>query len=205
MSNRATPAVHRSGAAFHATRQAAGVPSGAVAAPSRHLRATAPMGRRWDASEPEADQKAGAPGRHRSCRNQVQRSGSAISGSGSDQYPASEHAGIWHSPGRAGHGIVPTMPFRLPSTLRTMPMPGNPRSTPPRCGCSSRDAGRRRTIGAVATLQSSSARLRRWCDAGPPAAIAAADQKADDPVRLVNDLTSPASGAVNPGGPPHVR
>jgi hypothetical protein len=32
--------------------------------PLIHPRATAPMGRRWDASVPEADQKAGVPGRH---------------------------------------------------------------------------------------------------------------------------------------------
>ena len=37
---------------------------GAVAALSRHPRATAPMGRRSGASDPEANQKAGAPGRH---------------------------------------------------------------------------------------------------------------------------------------------
>ena len=31
-----------------------------------------------------------------------------------------EHAGFWLSPGRAGFDIVPSMPFRLHATLRTM-------------------------------------------------------------------------------------
>ena len=62
---RATPAVHRSGAAVPATRQAAGAPSA-----WSHLSPASPARpRRWgDAGTPAAraaaDQKAGAPGRH---------------------------------------------------------------------------------------------------------------------------------------------
>jgi len=40
---------------------------GVVAALSRRPRATTPMVRRWSASEMEADQKAGAPGRRDRC------------------------------------------------------------------------------------------------------------------------------------------
>jgi hypothetical protein len=96
--------------------------------------------------------------------------------------PAAESAGFWHSSGRAGHGIVPTMPHRLHSSPRTMPMPGSPRGTPLRCGRSGHDVGRRRPIGAVAVLQSASARPRRWGDARTPRReCVTADQKAGAP------------------------
>ena len=58
-------------------------------------------------------------------------------------------------------------------------MPGNPRGRPLRCISPSNEAGRRRAIGVVATPQSSTARPRRWCDAGSPSA----DQKAGAPGR----------------------
>jgi len=58
-----------------------------------------------------------------------------------------------------------------------MALPGNPRGKTFRCGCSGSEADRRRAIGVVAVLQSSAARPRRWCDAGPPKA----DQKVGPP------------------------
>mgnify|MGYP001545986616 CR=1 FL=1 len=80
------------------------------------------------------------------------------------------------------------MLFRLPSTLRTMPMPGSPRGTPSRCGRSGHEVGRRRPIGAVAVLQSASARPRRWGDAGTPRReCVTADQKAGAPGRRRGD------------------
>ena len=81
------------------------------------------------------------------------------------------------SPRRAGHGIVLVRPPDTATPPRTMPMPGNPRGGPTRCICSNSEGGCRRTIGAVATLQSPRSRPRRWCDAGPPEA----DQKAGAP------------------------
>jgi len=56
-------------------------------------------------------------------------------------------------------------------------MPGNPRGRKSRSVRSHSEGGRRRTIGGVAVFQSSTARPRRWCDAGPPEA----DHKAGAP------------------------
>jgi len=47
-------------------------------------------------------------------------------------------------------------------------MPGTPRGTPSRCTSPRHDSGRRRAIGAVAVLQSTFSRPRRWCDAREP-------------------------------------
>ena len=66
-------------------------------------------------------------------------------------------------------------------------MPGNPRGRAFRCICSGSGGGRRRAIGVVAVLQSSPARPRRWCDAGPPKA----DQKAGTPGRYANADPTP--------------
>ena len=74
-------------------------------------------------------------------------------------------AGLWRSSGRAGHGIVPAMRCRPPSTLRTMPMPGSPPGAPSRCPSSRIEVGRRRSIGVVAALPLTLARPRRWGDA----------------------------------------
>jgi len=55
-------------------------------------------------------------------------------------------------------------------TLRTMPIPGNPRGTPFRCGCPGHEAGRRRLIGAVAALprhtRATAPKGRRWAARG---------------------------------------
>jgi len=51
-----------------------------------------------------------------------------------------------------------------------MALPGNPRGQAFRCTSPGNEAGRRRTIGVVATVHSSTVRPRRWCDAGPPGA-----------------------------------
>ena len=82
---RAPPAVHSPGAALHAARQAAGVPS----ARSQPAPVTPARPRRWGdagttAAPAAADQKAGAPGRQ--CSDQ--RSESAGSDSGSRQQSA---------------------------------------------------------------------------------------------------------------------
>ena len=51
-----------------------------------------------------------------------------------------------------------------------MALPGNPRGRTIRCTSPRHEAGRRRNIGVVAVPQSTPARPRRWCDAGPPEA-----------------------------------
>ena len=110
----------------------------------------------------------------------------------------------WHSPGRAEHGIVPAPFHRLRLRLRRRG-PGAwrcsvreaawhrshrfPRGAGPTLGTApiasrvTHETGRRRAIGAVAVPQPATVRPRRWCDAGPPAAMAAADQKAGVPGR----------------------
>jgi len=47
-----------------------------------------------------------------------------------------------------------------------MSMPGSPGERDA-VGCSGFETGRRRAIGVVAALPATSARPRRWCDAGP--------------------------------------
>ena len=87
------------------------------------------------------------------------------------------------------HRVVPgsTLCLRCPSGIlraRHNVQPGNPRGTPSRCGCPGHEASRRRAIGAVAALQSSTSRPRRWCDAGTPRReCVTADQKAGAPGR----------------------
>ena len=87
-------------------------------------------------------------------------------------------ADLWRSPGRAGFDIVPTMSNRRhPRSAQcltgqppryTLPVHlSTPRGRPPACHRRGRSP-----------IPSPSARPRRWGDAGPPAAIAAADQKA---------------------------
>jgi len=90
---------------------------------------------------------------------------------------APEQGNFWRSSGRAGFDIVPTMPIRLRSALRTMFNRATPRGTPFQCTPPRHEAGRRSAIGVVAVLQSSLSRPRRWCDAGTPKA----DQKAGAP------------------------
>ena len=63
--------------------------------------------------------------------------------------------------------------FSSPTRSRSIRAPknskgGNPRGRPFRCGYSSSVGGRRRSIGVVAVLPLTTARPRRWCDAGPP-------------------------------------
>jgi len=119
-----------------------------------------------------------------------QRQPTATGPSDSKQHPAPAYANLSHSPGRAGYGIVPAMLFRLHRTLRTMPIPGNPRGTPPRCSSSSHEAGRRRASGAVAAfsrhLRATAPMGRRWDARGK----AAADQKAGVPGRQATRTAS---------------
>ena len=98
----------------------------------------------------------------------------------------SDRAGLWRSPGRAGFDIVPPMSFR-------------PRLTLKKRGPGAWLSFRREKVPGTAPIALKAARLppsarsqsspfaparpRRWCDAGTPAAIAAADQKAGAPGR----------------------
>ena len=86
-------------------------------------------------------------------------------------------ADIWRPTGacRARHCAGTTIQLR--GAIHTMALPGNPRGRAFRYISPGCDAGRRRIIGAVAILQLSTARPRRWCDAGSPEA----DQKAGAP------------------------
>ncbi len=62
--------------------------------------------------------------------------------------------------------------------------------------CSGHEAGRRRAIGGVAALPATSARPRRWCDAGPPGrqcVTAAQKAGAEDRVRIRGRSNQPAS------------
>jgi len=141
--------------------------------------------------------------------------------------PSPVQVNFWRSSGRAGHGIVPAMLYRLSTTLRTMPMPGNPRPADVRVRPRSQSElgsdrsqaevgrGARSALATLAdhrpgaalpaTRQAAGvpsarsqpppvtpARPRRWGDAGPTAAPAAADQKAGAPGR---QLSEPPPGA----------
>ena len=78
-----------------------------------------------------------------------------------------ESAGVWRPTGRAVLDIVPGAPSRI-DTRSEQCLGGQPRATTFRCFSSGHEAGRRRSIGAVAVFQLSTARPRRWGDAGEP-------------------------------------
>ena len=119
--------------------------------------------------EPEADsssrrgQRSGATisgSGSGSDQGQRQRTAAAAansgSGSGSERHPASEHADVSRSPGRAGFDIVPPRQFRLHSTLRTM----SNRATP---------AVHRPGAAAQVTRQAAGAPSARLQSINPPA------------------------------------
>ena len=198
MSNRAPPAAHRPGAAVHATRQAAGEPS----ARSQPSPVTPARPRRWcDAGPPAArsaeDQKAGAPGHHatrteahplqgsppspaRRVRYKSRTASTTLKVGLAPPYVPNTRA-ISRSPGRAGFDIVPAMSIRSPLTHRTM----SNRATlaAKRFGAPLQATRQAAGVPSVRSQPSpvTPARPRRWCDAGPPAARAAEDQKAGAP------------------------
>ncbi len=150
-------------ASLPATREAAGVPS----AWSQPLQSTHARPRRWcDAGPPgrqsvTAAQKAGAEGRTRD----------SIRGSGSVRIRTrdrcrSEH--VERAPQRgAGHAIVPDRP---PGTAAH---PAQWRCRAPSGSAMTASLPARREAAGVPSawsqpLQSTHARPRRWCDAGPP-------------------------------------